>query len=541
MNDQENKSENSLEILLKKHGDILEEEVDKCTKCKGKGEKQIFKDRDFMGSVTCEYCNHGKINLHKIYREETIDEIKQRLMINFLKPINDGSIKKDFIYCIDEFLKGTQIVPTKLKEKFSYRYSINKFIESKWENSKSKNPRSLLHIYIQYFLRTPTSPQLRRIKNVTGIGKNWYRLTMDYYQCSRKITAADEKFEENKQQLENYSKLDDSKKSELLKESRQAYSTMSSEDILRVSFIEQLFWCIENNPQIYKFNEQEVSFLNIESQKILMSKLNTSQSTHAKEFLNGWKNTIESHINSLYAIDNKVFEVIFTKIRNDRNPYSIIEEILIDDGTKFKHLEDDDGLFYDYKASTFATQEGIDRKISFLTKKRVNTANLKNEAIKLADIDVMNGILKTIVAFLNNDRDHGIILIGVGDDGNIRGIEKYLSTYNERKNKKLSMDEFLDSYRRHIQEEIADARQPYLDTNFKNGNIIVRIVTIPKTKQKIVVIKVKPNAKEACYFKKFDERYPKIATHVAYVRKNGTNSILDGKPLEEFAKKFVNN
>ena len=35
--------------------------------------------------------------------------------------------------------------------------------------------------------------------------------------------------------------------------------------------------------------------------------------------------------------------------------------------------------------------------------------------------------------------------------------------------------------------------------------------------------------------------YKENATHVAYVRKNGRLSILDGKALEEFSEKFTNN
>ena len=544
MNAQENNSENALERLLKRHVDILGEEVDKCTKCKGKGEKQIFEDRSNIGSVICKYCNHGKINLLKIYREEPIDEIKQRLMINFSNPINDGSIKKDFIDCIDAYLSKITIVPKNLKEKLSSRYSINKFIELKWKNSKSKNTRVLLHIYLQYFLRTPTSPQLRRIKNITGLGKNWYRLTMDYYQCSRKITAADEKYENNKLQFKNYNDVDKSKRSELFK-----YSTMSNEDILRESFIEQLFWCIENNPQIYQYNEQEILFLNIESQKILMSKLNTSQSTHAEEFLDGWKNTLRHHIESLYGIDPKLFADNFSKLENDCSPSDFIKKILHEDGRKFNPLEDDKGLYYEYKASTFATQDNIERKILTISNQnKLNNLsahskqNVRIYATEGADNNVMNKILMTIVAFLNNDVKQGYILIGVEDDGTIRGIEKMHEIYNNRSATKAdTIDKFLDAYRRDIQGKIADARQPDIEKNFKNNNISVSIETIPITKQKILFIKVKPNGNEICYFKDFHLKHPENAKSVVYVRKNGRNLILDGKALEEFTKKFINN
>ena len=114
--------------------------------------------------------------------------------------------------------------------------------------------------------------------------------------------------------------------------------------------------------------------------------------------------------------------------------------------------------------------------------------------------------------------------------------------YNNRSAVKAdTIDKFLDAYRRDIQGKIADARQPYIEKNFQNNNISVSIETIPKTKQKILFIKVKPNGKEVCYFKEFKTNYPQSAKHVVYVRKNGRNSILDGKPLEEFTKRFTNN
>ena len=548
MNYKENDSKNLLEKLLQNHGDILDQELD-CTKCNGSGEKKIYYNRIFIEIVTCKYCKHGKINLLKIYREETINQIKQRLMINFSKPINDELVKQDFTDCINMFLSGEINVPNYLKQKLSSsysRYSINKFIEKKWKKSKKKI-ENLLDIYLQYFLRTPTFPQTRRIKNVTGIGKNWYRLTMDYYQCSRKITAADEKFEDNKQQFENYSDVDESKRSELLKN-----SSMSTEDILRESFIEQLSWCIEKNPQIYEFNEKEILFLNIESQKILMSKLKISQSTHAKEFFDGWKNTLRNHMESLYEIDPKLFEDNFNKLKNDHNPSDIIKKILNKDGTKFNPMEDANGLCYEYKASTFATQKNIDQimheilkkknvKLNPITDKKI-TEKFKNESTILADSNVMNKILKTIVAFLNNDKDHGIILIGVEDNGDIRGIESLHGTYNTRYDIKAdTIDKFLDNYRRYIQLKISDSQQPSLDTNFKNDNISVRIIPISKINQKILVINVKPNGKEVCYFMEINKRYPQSAKHIAYVRKNGMNVMLDGKPLEDLIKKFANN
>ena len=470
-------------------------------------------------------------------------------MINFSKPINDELVKQDFTDCINMFLSGEINVPNYLKQKLSSsysRYSINKFIEKKWKKSKKKI-ENLLDIYLQYFLRTPTFPQTRRIKNVTGIGKNWYRLTMDYYQCSRKITAADEKFEDNKQQFENYSDVDESKRSELLKN-----SSMSTEDILRESFIEQLSWCIEKNPQIYEFNEKEILFLNIESQKILMSKLKISQSTHAKEFFDGWKNTLRNHMESLYEIDPKLFEDNFNKLKNDHNPSDIIKKILNKDGTKFNPMEDANGLCYEYKASTFATQKNIDQimheilkkknvKLNPITDKKI-TEKFKNESTILADSNVMNKILKTIVAFLNNDKDHGIILIGVEDNGDIRGIESLHGTYNTRYDIKAdTIDKFLDNYRRYIQLKFSDSQQPSLDTNFKNDNISVRIIPISKINQKILVINVKPNGKEVCYFMEINKHYPQSAKHIAYVRKNGMNVMLDGKPLEDLIKKFANN
>ena len=425
-------------------------------------------------------------------------------------------------------------------------YGTNNEFEKKWKKSKKKI-ENLLDIYLQYFLRNPTFPQTRRIKNVTGIGKNWYRLTMDYYQCSRKITAADEKFEDNKQQFENYSDVDESKRSELLKN-----SSMSTEDILRESFIEQLSWCIEKNPQIYEFNEKEILFLNIESQKILMSKLKISQSTHAKEFFDGWKNTLRNHMESLYEIDPKLFEDNFNKLKNDHNPSDIIKKILNKDGTKFNPMEDANGLCYEYKASTFATQNNIveiirrDHNINIKNleefKRNKNNEELIKDATIKADSQVMNKILKTIVAFLNNDKDHGIILIGVKDNGDIRGIESLHGTYNTRYDIKAdTIDKFLDNYRRYIQLKISDSQQPSLDTNFKNDNISVRIIPISKINQKILVINVKPNGKEVCYFMEINKLYPQSAKHIAYVRKNGMNVMLDGKPLEDLIKKFANN
>ena len=522
--------------LISKYEDFINPK-EKCPNCQGKGMKSIYNGRIFISDIICQFCNHlGKINPLKTFPEEKSEHINRRLIKNFIDE-NNYSIKKDFIHVISLFNEGITKVPKELAENFSperfryLNYSTSSFIELLWNKSKSKNIETLIQIYIKYFLRSPTSPQLRSVKQVTGISKDWYRLSMDYYQCYKIIGDVEKELTENEKKIKKYSKLDEAEKRELLDEPRQPFNTTSREDILRIKFIQQLAWCVEHDPTKYSFSEKEISSLNRDSKMILFLELKKKESKNVKKFLENWIRSLENQIADIIEMDKSMFEELFSKIKVENDPMNLINQLYDENKKQFRQNEDEDGLIYDYKASIFARQDKIENKrnqIKNKLKQKLSNSELDKKSKEFADREAVDKILKTICAFLMTGT--GVILIGVKDDGSIIGVEAYRETFISRYGKNITSEKFPDVYRLHIQDILQEHRQKDIRNNFLNSNIKVNLIS--KNKQSIIAIHIK-KSNELCWFTFYDEYIPQKTRDGLIERKNGQNIELNGKALSE--------
>jgi hypothetical protein len=89
-------------------------------------------------------------------------------------------------------------------------------------------------------------------------------------------------------------------------------------------------------------------------------------------------------------------------------------------------------------------------------------------------VGVMESSLKTIAAFLNSDG--GDLLIGISDDGEIKGIENELNKFD-----KDSIDNFLKRFRNNLVKYFGKGIYPLIDQKIVNvdGKIIFQITCIP--------------------------------------------------------------
>ena len=527
---------NKIKEIITKYEDFINP-VEVCTKCKGKGKKSIYNNRDFVCEINCKFCQMGNINPLKRYNDEKLENIKQRLIKNFSLPLN-RVIKEDLIKLISLFNDGKSQVPKELNDKLDvertkyFIYSTNRFIENLWNDSKNKKIENLIQIFIKYLLMPPTTPQLRNIRLTTGISKNWYRLSMDYYECYEIIGEVERELDRNKKKLKRYGKLDDDEKNKFLSEVKipHPYPTTTRDDILRIRFTKQLAWCIEHDPRKYSFDENEISSLNRHSKMILFLELKDNESEHVKKFLDEWKRSMEEQMGDIYEMDKKLFENLFSKIKDKKEPINIIEKIYDKNKNQFKQNEDEDGEIYDYKSSTFATKSLIEKHEGILKQKRPNkdTNYIKRFAIKFADDEVINKIRITIVAFLNTG--NGTIIIGVDDNGILKGIEILKDAYNIRNTQKSTDQQFPDVYRRYIQEILEKVEQPDIRKHYSNSHIKVDLTKIGG--KYIVMITVK-KSNYFCYYTSYDKFVPQKSKTHYYKRKNGKNFELTGSDLED--------
>lgn len=499
---------------LKNYSHDFIEFEEKCNNCKGRGH---VRSKKFIGEKysdqECSQCYGMKtVRPIKDYFSETSEEIIDRIIKNFTKTIDSFSrgnsdsvrIRDDFINCIERF-EGRKVKVSKslrdvLENMDKKRwYSRDRYIEKLWKMSPEKNLVSLIQIYIKYLLREPSYPQTRDIKKLTGIGPKWYRLSMDYYQCYDMIHKCEDGIIEQESEHSRYSEQDNDSQKKFLKDNKKIINTKNKDDYKRMLIAQQLAWCIEKFPKKYDFDDRELNSINFETRKTLFILLKNNKSPNVKKFLDKWKIGMENYMREIYSIDNTMFEDIYTEIRNQRDPASLINDLLIDDGTKFKIFEDDAGMSYEYKSSTYGPKVLVSKIMS-------KTKDISRpDAYRQADDQVTEKIKKNICAFLNTEG--GIILIGVSDSGDCPGIEVLQDAYKERlslhegpRRYPQHVGEFLDMYRNEIQTMIL-MEQVDIRKYFELKNIKVHLQKIPKLGKHVIIIQIdKLKKPEICYY-----------------------------------------
>jgi hypothetical protein len=162
------------------------------------------------------------------------------------------------------------------------------------------------------------------------------------------------------------------------------------------------------------------------------------------------------------------------------------------------NLLDSLDLLNDEEKIFSSTREGESKTIEF---KETLSKNIRT---KQKDKNLEKAVLKTITAFINSDG--GILLVGVNDEGNIKGIENDFFKSN---------DDYLNHLHNLIRDYIGEHFYPFID---------YKIVNI--SDMKVLFIKCK-QGNEPCYLGK-DEEF--------FVRTNPATDKLTGRKLVEYIK-----
>lgn len=522
-----------IQKIIQKYS-IINSGIENCKKCKGTGKFRIWEKKKVISEHECIYCNKGKINpLEKVHNENE-ESIIKRVIDNFSYS-DEKQIKDDFIDCLTDFSEGkkniSKNVKNELESEFT-RYSTAKFIEDQWNKSKKRNLSELILIYSKYFLRDATYAQMRDIRKVIGINKNWRTLGLDYYQCHKMISDIDKEILNSKKEIKVFSKFDEKKRHEIQEKNKKFFSR---EDIIRDRFITQLVWCIENLPQKYKFNLENISSLKPISKKILFSKIQNSSSKYIVDFKEDWIFEIEENFTDIYEMDKELFKNIIKNLDETYNQKEIIIKDLEIGEFQFQPIEDYNGLTYDYKRGTLANEIKIREYYGKFKKNHPNRSEdeLNRMAIKAADEELMNKIKQTICAFLNTNG--GRIIIGVDDNGKVIGVEEYKKRFESRQGKSYTVSKFIDEYRMELQDIINHENQPDINYNW-DRKINIETISIESKNQNqsrtLIVIQIK-KAKDKAWYIERNPLEPKIKGRKFFRRRNGKNENVQGKEFEK--------